>query len=336
MTISDLIHLPVEERRALLMDVYQRMPHKIPMSMLEKDLWVTYALDRIFADKELPKILRFKGGTSLSKAHGLIERFSEDVDLILDWTRFLNLGDPNAERSKTKQGLFNEMMNDAARKYVSEELRSHIQSALGDVCHVEVDPLEPLNLHVVYPKIFDDQYLSPDVKLEIGPLASWMPYETKPVTSLVAMAEPQLEIKAFDIPVIKAVRTFWEKIEALHHEHYRPEAKKAPLRFSRHYYDVYKMYRSPVYAEAKADLALLDDVVDFTRKFYPRSWAHFELCHPGTMLLTPSEHALPFMRSDYQAMKNMIYGEYPSFDDLLAAIQELEFDLNLMGKSSKR
>ena len=60
------------------------------------------------------------------------------------------------------------------------------------------------------------------------------------------------------------------------------------------------MYHSPVYADAKANLPLLQDVVDFTRKFYPRSWAHFELCKPGTMLLQPSEHALPIMRADYQ------------------------------------
>ena len=81
--------------------------------MLEKDLWVTYVLEKIFADKELSKILRFKGGTSLSKAHRIIRRFSEDVDLVLDWTRFLEIGDPNEERSKTKQAKYNEMMNDA-------------------------------------------------------------------------------------------------------------------------------------------------------------------------------------------------------------------------------
>ena len=54
--------------------------------MLEKDLWVTYVLEKIFADKELSRILRFKGGTSLSKAHRIIRRFSEDVDLVLDMT----------------------------------------------------------------------------------------------------------------------------------------------------------------------------------------------------------------------------------------------------------
>lgn len=90
------------------------------------------------------------------------------------------------------------------------------------------------------------------------------------------------------------------------------------------------MYHSPGYAEAKNNLALLQDVVDFTRKFYPRSWAHFELCKPGTMLLQPSEHALPIMRADYQAMRQMIYGNYPSFDELLGTLKELESDVNAL------
>ena len=323
---EDIVFLSDDDRRALILEC--RKKSRMPNSMIEKDLWVTYVLARIFGDSELSHILRFKGGTSLSKAHRLIERFSEDVDLILDWTRFLDLGDPNARRSKTKQGEFNEKMNEVAGRYVSGELCDKLQSVLGDICKVECDQVEPLNLHVVYPKVFEDQYLSPDVKLEIGPLASWVPSETRPVTSFVGEAIPNLGVVPFEVQVIKAERTFWEKIEALHHEHYRPEAKKAPRRFSRHYYDVYRMYHSPVYATAKANLALLQDVVDFTRKFYPRSWAHFDLCKPGTMLLRPSEHALSIMRADYQAMRQMIYGDCPSFDMLMETIAAIESDMN--------
>ena len=78
------------------------------------------------------------------------------------------------------------------------------------------------------------------------------------------------------------------------------------------------------------DLALLADIVEFTRKFYPRSWAHFELCKPGTMLLMPSEHAMPAMKADYAAMRNMIYGDYPSFDEILLTIKKLEAEINAL------
>ena len=296
--------------------------------MLEKDIWVTYVLEKIFADQELSRILRFKGGTSLSKAHHIIQRFSEDVDLVLDWTPFLGIGDPNEQRSKTKQAKYNELMNATAGSYVCGEFRRRLQSALGNVCKVELDTVESLNLHVVYPKCFSDSYITPDVKLEIGPLASWSPWECKSIASLVGEFEPQLEIEPFDVPVIRAERTFWEKVEALHHEHYRPETKKAPKRFSRHYYDIYRMVFSGVFDVASRDLSLLADIVDFTARFYPRSWAHFELCKPGTRLLQPSEHAMPAMKSDYAAMRNMIYGEYPPFDKILETIKDLESQIN--------
>ena len=55
-----------------------------PAYLLEKDIWVVWALQCLGADEQLLASLTFKGGTSLSKAYGLIERFSEDVDLTLN------------------------------------------------------------------------------------------------------------------------------------------------------------------------------------------------------------------------------------------------------------
>lgn len=326
MKIDDIVHETDSYRAELCRQVQN--DSGVDCVMLEKDVWVTYVLEKIFADQELSRILRFKGGTSLSKAHHMIQRFSEDVDLVLDWTPFLGIGDPNELRSKTKQAKYNELMNTTAGSYVCGEFRHRLQSILGDVCKVELDPVESLNLHVTYPRCFSDSYITPDVKLEIGPLASWTPWERKPIESLVGEFEPQMDIEPFEVSVIKVERTFWEKIEALHHEHYRPETKKAPKRFSRHYYDIYRMFHSNVFDVARNDLTLLAEIVDFTARFYPRSWAHFELCKPGSMLLIPSEHALPVMKADYAAMRTMIYGDYPSFDEILLTIKKLESEIN--------
>jgi len=71
------------ERSALFAETAARM--KTTPAVAEKDFWVTWVLDRLFADAELARLMIFKGGTSLSKAYRLIERFSEDIDLILDW-----------------------------------------------------------------------------------------------------------------------------------------------------------------------------------------------------------------------------------------------------------
>ena len=72
----------------------------LPEAMVEKDLWVCYLLDHLFHRSPYGRSMVFKGGTSLSKAFGVIERFSEDVDLILDW-RVLGYGadEPWEERS---------------------------------------------------------------------------------------------------------------------------------------------------------------------------------------------------------------------------------------------
>ncbi len=80
------------------------------VAVIEKDFWVCWTLKRIFEHAELSKLLIFKGGTSLSKVFGLIDRFSEDIDLVLDW-RAVTDEDPMAERSNSKQGRLNDRIN---------------------------------------------------------------------------------------------------------------------------------------------------------------------------------------------------------------------------------
>lgn len=72
-----------KERLAIFTDV--AAIKKIPAAMVEKDFWVCWTLEKMFESDRLHSMLRFKGGTSLSKVYRLIQRFSEDIDLILDW-----------------------------------------------------------------------------------------------------------------------------------------------------------------------------------------------------------------------------------------------------------
>jgi predicted nucleotidyltransferase component of viral defense system len=75
--------LAAAERSALFSETAARM--RTTPAVVEKDFWVTWVLDRLFQQPELARLLMFKGGTSLSKVYRLIERFSEDIDMILDW-----------------------------------------------------------------------------------------------------------------------------------------------------------------------------------------------------------------------------------------------------------
>lgn len=297
-------------------------------AVIEKDFWVTWVLDRLFRNPELSRLLMFKGGTSLSKVYRLIERFSEDIDLILDW-RVLNGEDPLAVRSRSSQERLNEAINERAQAFIGGELLSRVSMALGEMCRCGIDSADPHVINVRYPAAFSDGYLRPEVRLEVGPLASWLPHEERAIRSYAAEAFPRVfERTECPVRVITAERTFWEKATILHHEAHRPLGNPQPPRYSRHYYDVAKMAESPVQQTALADVELLASVVEFKERFYPRGWARYDLARPGSFRLVPEGHVLVAVRADYRSMANMIFGDVPEFDDLMTILKKLQDEIN--------
>lgn len=176
-----------------------------------------------------------------------------------------------------------------------------------------------------------DPHFHSEVRLEIGPLASWLPHEDRSINCYAAETFPEVfEQRECSVKVIKAERTFWEKATILHHEAHRPEENAQPPRYSRHYYDLVKMAQSPVKEQALADLNSLASVVEFKQRFYPRGWARYDLAQPGTLVLIPKDHALNSVRCDYKAMENMIFGVVPDFEEILEVLQALQEEINLM------
>ena len=125
-------------------------------------------------------------------------------------------------------------------------------------------------------------------------------------------------------------RTFWEKATILHHEANRPESSEMPQRYSRHYYDLYRMSMTPVKEAAFARVELLKTVVDFKMKFYPRAWAKYQEAIPGTLKLVPPEYRFAALAADYEAMKDMLYGDVPTFETVMSAVSELEKEINAL------
>ena len=332
--MDKVARLSAAQRRELFSEAAARQG--MTPAVVEKDFWVTWVLDRLFATPALARLLMFKGGTSLSKAYGLIERFSEDIDLILDW-RVLGGDDPLAERSRTQQNRLNEEIDQQALAYIAGPLLAQIGAALVDVCQCGVGADDPHVIDVRYPAAFADTYLRPEVRLEIGPLAAWLPHEVRSVTCYAAQAFPQLfGRREFSVRVIRAERTFWEKVTILHHEAYRPEGNPQASRYSRHYYDLARMAQSPVKDAALADMGLLADVVAFKQRFYPRNWARYDLAVPGSLRLVPQGAVLAALEADYQAMAGMIFGRIPSFADIVAQLHALENDINESGNGTHR
>ena len=302
----------------------------ITPAIVEKDFWVSWVLGCIYQNDDLAKQLMFKGGTSLSKVYGLIERFSEDIDLVLDW-REVTTKNPTAERSKTKQNALNLEINDKAQSYISDVLLPMVRGVIDGVCTCYIDPKELHIIVIKYPLAFNDIYLRPDVQLEIGPLASWLPYETRKISCYAAEAFPDVfDVTEYDVRVITAERTFWEKVTILHHEAHRPKESPQQPRYSRHYYDLAKMANSAVKNSALGNLDLLAEVVEFKKRFYSRGWANYDLAVPGSLKLSPDGHVLNSVKNDYKKMRDMIFGDVLDFDVMMKTLHTLEQEINAL------
>lgn len=300
--------------------------------VVEKDFWVCHTLKGLFSSEHLAPRLLFKGGTSLSKVFGLIHRFSEDIDLILDWS-LLTEEDPYAQRSNTRQLRLNQGILERSRQYLGSSFLSTVASVVGPVCTARVEEETPDIIHIEYPALFEPGYLRPDIQLEIGPLAQWIPNARYTIRPYVAEAFPEVFPEAeCDVWAIKAERTFWEKATILHAEAHRDADKQLPARYSRHYYDLAMMADDvQTKTTALADLSLLASVIAFKKRFYPRAWARYELARPGSLKLLPAPCHEKALEDDYRQMNIMIYKEGPSFVELMQKLKQLESEINELG-----
>lgn len=204
-------------------------------------------LDYLFQRSPWKDSITFKGGTSLSKAFRLISRFSEDIDLILDW-RVLGYGkdEPWEKRSNTKQDAFNKEANARAEVFLAETfcpaIKEGLSQELGREADIHMDEEEKQTVIFAYPKLFTNAGTLQVIRLEIGALAAWTPAKSAEIMPYAAEYYPDVfEQKGTNILTVAPERTFWEKATILHHEANRPEHLEMPQRYSRHYYDLYRM-----------------------------------------------------------------------------------------------
>jgi len=300
-------------------------------AIIEKDFWVCVVLDYLFQHSPWANRLVFKGGTSLSKSYKLIQRFSEDIDLIIDWTLLgYSLDEPWQTRSKNKQDAFNMAMDSKAISFIAQTFVPVLRTGLRDWLGGELDiSAEGQNVVIAYPKTFSLAAIHPLIFLEMGPRARWAPTKTTSIQPYAAEQYPLLfKSPSTEVLTVVAERTFWEKATILHQEANRSWEKALPRRYSRHYYDLYLMAQSAIQEGALSNIALLADVVEFKQRFYACGWAHFEEALRGSLRLQPPEYRREELRQDYTAMREMIFGDKPDFDDIIAALGRLEEQVN--------
>ena len=303
-------------------------------AIIEKDFWVTLVLDYLFHKCKYKDYLIFKGGTSLSKCFNIINRFSEDIDLILRWD-LLTDDDPDNERSNRQQDIYNKNINKLAAEFILNKLKpameEDFEKILGKKIAISVDENEPQVLNFMYPRLYDDNEsgILKFVRLEIWPLAALTPTEDVEISPLIAA----LNLKIYDnvktiIKTVSPERTFWEKVMILNQESHRPMEKKMLPRYSRHYYDVYKISLTKYKDKAYSNLDLLTKVRNFKKKFYPVSWAKYDSAVPGEFILVPNEERIKELKEDYENMKEMLNDDSISFEQLIEEIKKIEKEIN--------
>ena len=310
--------------------------------ILEKDFWVSWLLGLLFGQPELAPFLVFKGGTSLSKVFGVIDRFSEDIDLCLV-PEFVGADaqgfDALTSRAKRDAAVL-EMQRLCAAKVqqvVLPRLASVITDALGaapegEWLHYELnaDAKSP-NLYFRYPttQMQSFGYVRREVKLEFGTLTDQQPTGRYPIQALVGSAYPALFSDWHcEVVALELQRTFWEKATILHSEYHRPPDSPTPDRYARHYFDMVRLLEHASAQQFWADKAQCVRVVDWKSRVFARSWAHYDLARHGTFRLVPPVIRQAALARDYATMRPMFMTEPPGFDVLLIALEDAENLIN--------
>jgi hypothetical protein len=318
-----------EKRRELFQESANKM--RVHPAIVEKDFWACLVLGVLFGESRFSKSMIFKGGTSLSKVFGAVERFSEDIDLVLDW-RLLGYSndDPWLKRSNSRAILFTKECEARTADFFHErftpEFGEELESVLGIRLPMKADKS---NIEVAYPHSFELGYIAPTLLLEIGPLAAWTPWGDFSIRPYAAKHMPEY-FKIADVRVrsVTAERTFWEKATILHREANRPGEKPMPARYSRHYYDIVMLSRTAIKANALADPSLLDEVIRFKDQFYRCAWARLPDAGKGNIKLLPKAEHRAGLLKDYKSMEEMIFGEKPRLDEILTSLSSLEKEIN--------
>jgi hypothetical protein len=336
-----------EERRDLFVGAADRL--RTNEQNIEKDFWVCWTLDALFNELEIggPRLL-FKGGTSLSKGYGLIERFSEDIDITVFRE---DIGQPaTVEELETLSGKKRTARLDAIKAacqtYIQGPMLERLNALLRQTLQaaeinpnrsrVEPDPADPdgQSLLLWYPTTTagGNEYIRRAIKIESGAKSALDPHAPVAIKPYIAYDLPNLDLAVGNVTTVDPSRTFWDKIVILHGLRRwwdrRGELKGGGQRVSRHYYDVYRLLASEIGTKASADRDMAEDCVRHARMFFNRPDLDLTSAIPGSFALTPHDRMLTDLRRDYQAMSGMVFGQIPSVDEVVAAIAELEQRLN--------
>jgi hypothetical protein len=304
--------------------------------VLEKDVWVCWVLQTLFdMPDRLP--MAFKGGTSLSKVFGAISRFSEDVDVTLDFRGLNDDFDPFApDVSKSRLKKFGDELKIRVREHVRDVVapwfRESFATEFGEESRsIEIGGEDGDELRILYPVVSDSVgYLRESVLIEFGGRNTTEPNDEHVVRPDIASFLPDLDFPNPRVTVLSPTRTFWEKATLIHVECQRAEVRSTAERLSRHWYDLAKLADLEIGKDALARRGLLVAVVKLKKIFYDSGHARYDDCLDGKFRLVPNESSRKILQDDFDRMidAGMFIEAPPSFDSILERLRELEATIN--------
>ena len=314
-----------------------------PLINIEKDFWVCWTLNALYhrLPADGPRML-FKGGTSLSKAYGLINRFSEDIDV----TIFRN--DLGHTASPQELAALSNKKRKAAIKAIQEDCCAYITGPLLSVLskliaedtsgqgRIEIDPADDSGqtLLIWYPRVdgYDTGYVQAAVKIESGAKSALDPNSPQTISPYIANDVTDIDLAVPDVRTIEAERTFWDKVVIVHGLRnwfdIRGELRQDGQRISRHYYDLHCMLDTDKGNAAMANFELGNDCVAHAKTFFNRPAFNLDSAKTGSFSLVPPEDMALRLIGDYKNTEAMIFGEAPTFESILRSIAILEERLN--------
>jgi hypothetical protein len=319
--------LSTEEKRIVLAKV--AVATGISEAAVEKDIYICWCLQQLFVLSATSPSMIFKGGTSLSKVYGSIQRFSEDIDITLDQHHFLKEANPlDPTLSKKKVRMLLEELDAAVDSFADTVLipflRDHVDPN-NSGWQFEKGSFQ--TVMVTYPSVVDSlPYLSQRVAIELGARNVLEPREMHCVVPYAAAHFPMIAFpEGQSVAVLSPVRTFWEKATILHAEYHRPEPRAAD-RIARHWYDMARLSLHPIRDRALADMDMLPKVADYKDRIYPSGWASYDTARASTLCLVPHAALSTLLQSDYESMvrAGFFFSTPPKWTEILARLADLE------------
>lgn len=303
----------------------------LPAFAVEKDWWVCIILKAVFQSKYADSII-FKGGTSLSKAYGIIDRFSEDIDLIID--RHLLGFDELTSNSQIKK------LRRTSGGFIINEFREELinqLNALGiDPDKYEIrysykvdDTSDPNTIEVYYESVVSagSPYIEKRVLLEMGARSLTEPSEKRSITPFIdeQYQDSSFRLSSTEVLVVIPTRTFIEKVLLLHEEFSKPIDKIRTDRLTRHLYDLEKLMDTEYGLRAIEDHELFNTIVQHRKTVTPLRGMDYSNHKRETLNLIPPNEKLKDWESDYRTMQdNMIVGASLKWVTLIGRMREIE------------